>query len=862
MTDKNDTRSIEVPALSLVVLMGASGSGKSTFAKKHFLDTEVLSSDTCRALVSDDATSLDATKDAFELLHHMLEIRLRRRRLTVVDATNVQRHARKALLDIARTHHCLTQAIALNMPEALCQERNATRPDRAFGAHVVRNHTRALKKSLRHLQREGFRRVHVFDSPEDLERVVIARQPLWNDRRELAGPFDIIGDIHGCIGELLCLLERLGYEVERTDDPNYRFTVTPPEGRTAVFLGDLVDRGPATPEVLSLVMGMVHEETALCISGNHEAKLLKAMRGRKVKRTHGLERSMEQLSAETQEFRAAAREFMDGLISHYMLDAGKLCVAHAGLTEDLQGRASAKVRSFALYGDTTGEIDSFGLPVRADWALEYRGDTTVVYGHTPTLHAEWVNNTLCIDTGCVFGGKLTALRYPEREVVSVEAAEVYSEPIRPLEADPARSGQQLSDDELSLEDVFGRRHITTRLTPTIIVEAERTAAALEVITRFGVDPRWMIHLPPTMSPVKTSQRDGLLEHPDEAFAYFAACGVEEVVCEEKHMGSRAIVVALQDPEVAASRFGMTHPSEALGIIMTRTGRRFFSDLELERGFLERLHWALSAAAVWERFETSWICLDAELMPWSAKARALLRRQYAAVGAAATHATSRASEVLAMAHARGVDLGEAQRVMATRQDTASRFVDAYRQYCWEVHSLDDYRLAPFHILATEGAAHVTRDHIWHMRTLAELCDADPSPLLMKTPWRLVTLADDAQRAAAIRWWTERTAAGNEGMVVKPRAYITRDRRGKLVQPALKCRGPEYLRIIYGPEYDAPANLARLRKRGLSRKRGLAAREFALGVDALERFVARRPLREVHERVFAILAMESEPVDPRL
>ena len=206
--------------------------------------------------------------------------------------------------------------------------------------------------------------------------MTIEYEKAYNDKRELTGPFDIIGDVHGCHGELVTLLTRLGYVV--TDDGAHH-----PDGRTAVFVGDLVDRGPDTPGVLRLVMGMVAAGTALCVSGNHENKLVRALDGRDVKVSHGLAESLAQLSEEPEEFRKAAREFMYGLVSHYRLDGGKLVVAHAGLKEEYQGRSSGRVRSFCLYGETTGETDEYGLPVRYPWADDYRGAATVVYGHTP-----------------------------------------------------------------------------------------------------------------------------------------------------------------------------------------------------------------------------------------------------------------------------------------------------------------------------------------------------------------------------------------------------------------------------------------------------------------------------------------------
>jgi len=419
---------LPIPNLSLVVLVGASGSGKSTFARRHFKPTEVLSSDVSRGLVADDETDQSATKDAFDVLHYIAAKRLAAGRLTVVDATNVQPMARQPLIALARRYHVLPVAIVFDLPERVSHERNHARPDRQFGPHVVRRQLQDLRRSIDGLQREGFRTVHVLHSVAEVDAVErIVREPLPSHKHGEHGPFDLIGDVHGCFDELVTLLQQLGYVVDG-------FGVTPPTGRKAVFLGDLVDRGPGVTKVLRLVMNMVARGAALCVPGNHESKLLRALQGRKVQMTHGLPESLAQLALEPADFVVEATRFLDALTSHYVLDRGRLVVAHAGLKEELQGRSSGAVRSFALYGETTGETDEYGLPVRYPWANDYRGSAMVVYGHTPVPYPpQWLNNTLCIDTGCVFGGALTALRYPEKKLVFVPAAREYYPPARPLQ---------------------------------------------------------------------------------------------------------------------------------------------------------------------------------------------------------------------------------------------------------------------------------------------------------------------------------------------------------------------------------------------------------------------------------------------
>jgi len=321
-------------------------------------------------------------------------------------------------------------------------------------------------------------------------------------------------------------------------------------------------------------------------------------------------------------------------------------------------------------------------------------------------------------------------------------------------------------------------------------------------------------------------------------------------------------VLCRDEEVALKRFGIapTSPRSCTGAIYTRTGRRFFPEEELERKFLDRLRAAADAAGLWAELATGWLCLDCELMPWSAKAHELLQRQYAPVGHAGKQALEAETEAIAQAMKRIPGMEELGRHTAARRDALERYTRVYREYCWPVHSLDDLKLAPFHLLASEGAVHTDKPHTWHMETLAKLCAADTG-ILLATPYQIVDLEDEQSSADAVAWWTEMTSRGGEGMVVKPLDFIAEGRRG-VTQPAMKCRGPEYLRIIYGPEYLLPANLERLRSRNVGAKRSLASREFALGIEALERFVRKEPLRLTHECVFGVLALESEPVDPRL
>jgi len=294
------------------------------------------------------------------------------------------------------------------------------------------------------------------------------------------------------------------------------------------------------------------------------------------------------------------------------------------------------------------------------------------------------------------------------------------------------------------------------------------------------------------------------------------------------------VVVCRNSAEAKARFGIDDGTS--GVCYTRTGRRFFDSDSLQQEFIRRLQETITQADLWEALQTDWLCLDSELMPWNAKARQLLIDQYAPVAVAGRVATSAALSVVEQTVARGIDVTPVRERLQQLTGDIADYQRAYGHYCWTVDGLTGVRLAPFHLLASEGRVHADKDHGWHMTTLARLAAVN-SELLVATPWREVDVLSEEDIAAAVSWWTNRTDQGGEGMVVKPHTFIASGPRG-LVQPTVKCRGREYLRIIYGPDYTRPVNLMRLKQRGLGHKRSMAQREFALGIEGLERFV--RPL----------------------
>ncbi len=801
------SKKITIPELSLVMLVGPSGSGKSTFAEQYFKPTEVISSDFCRALVSDDPSNQACTSDAFEVLHYIVTKRLQAGKLTVIDATNVQPEARKSLIQLARKYHVLPVAIVLNVPCEVCIERNLGRSDRSIGKHAIRKQHRSLQRSLRSLKKkEGITQVYVLNAVQEVHEVAIDREPTWTNKKNEKGPFDIIGDIHGCFYELKQLLEKLGYKIEKQNG----YTITHAENRRIIFLGDLVDRGPSAPEVLRLVMDSVASGRAFCVNGNHDDKLKRKLMGRNVAITHGLQETLDQLENESEAFKESVLVFLQGLISHYVLDEGKLAVSHAGLKEAYIGRGSPQIRTFCMYGEITGEVDELGLPVRYLWANSYRGETKIIYGHTPVSDPEWINNTINIDTGCVFGGKLTAFRYPENQLVSVRAAHVYCDPVRPLDH---RKQPNEERNILEIEDVMGKRSITTKLHRRVTIGEDKAIAALETMSRFSVDPRWLIYLPPTMSPTEACREGELLEHPEEAFSFYGKRGIEQLICEEKHMGSRVIIVICKDSAAVKKHFGIS--GNEIGCAYTRTGRNFFIQPDIEQEFLIRTQRAITESGLWKDLKTDWVCLDAELMPWSAKAQPLLKQQYASVGAAAEAALPEVRSQLMRANKRNVEgVQSLYSQFNCRLEMIKAYRNAYRKYCWKVKSVNDYTLAPFHILAHENGFNMDKDHLWHLNIMHRVCETAPD-LFRKTAYRVVDLLNKDSCRDAISWWMDMTNRGGEGMVVKPLEFTVKNEKG-LLQPGIKCRGREYLRIIYGPEYTAPGNMERLRARNLRTK----------------------------------------------
>lgn len=845
--DESD-RTIGLPDPSLVLLFGARGAGKSTFARRFFDSSEIVSLEECRRMVGDDVAA-KPSNDAMELFQTIVQNRLYAGKLVVVDADNSNAELRRSLVTLARRHHLFAIGIALRIDERICIERNASRSDCVVSPYDVKRGVEAVRKMIESYGREGIRDMHVLDSPEAMDQAVVKRHRLWTDKRDDAGPFDIIGDVHGCADELEVLLELLGYRISWGAEFSHGVHVEAPAGRRVIFLGDLIDRGPRIVDSLRLAMSMVQSGAAICVPGNHEAKLLKKLRGKPVSITHGLAETLAEFERMPASFHDDVACFIDKLVGHYMLDGGRLCVVHAGIKTNMQGRSSSAAREFGLYGDTTGETDEYGLPVRHEWANEYHGRAAIVYGHTPMLTAEWLNNTICIDTGCVFGGALTALRYPEREIVSVPAAKRYFEPKKPLVPRVSQAGSmgdKAPEDGLSLDVLRAAGVIKTRFRYDVAIpEEQHVFAVLEMLSRFGVDPRWLVYVPPVVSPVDASDRPGLLEHPAEAFAYYQHNGVTHVVCQEKRAGVPVVVSVCRDAHAARMAFGVN--DGRTGIIHTRTGRPVFANRQVEDVWVERCRLAAEKAKIFES-HGPFVTFEARLSKRIEPPRFSSNAQAFQV----------ILDAVARTASRGVDVRALGERLERRKERLSQYHNAFAHRAETQVNPHEIGIAPLCVLATDEVSWFARPHAEHEALLKRLVQADAA-LFAAVPAIEVQIGDAESEHRALTAWDHWTTQGAEGMLVKPMVFQRNSRPG-LVLPALACRGAEALQRIQGPEYDVEGNLERLRTRSLSALRSRALAQFALGMEAVERFVGREPLSRIHVCVSAALALECQSSEP--
>ncbi|MBC2725501.1 polynucleotide kinase-phosphatase [Desulfosporosinus sp.] len=867
------TQPIAIPHAGIVLLVGPSNSGKTTLLNNLveqgvLLKSEIVSSDQFRVLVSDtefidfgkhskgelevlSAKYRQISQSAFDAMSELINIRGVLNRLTVVDATHLWPEDRQKAVKLAVKNHLSVMAIILDIPEKILLERDAKR-ELPRGRNRIKQQVRTFKNNLGSLKTEGYSAIYTLNEVQ-LEQSSFVRipNPLV---KEVGAGLDFIGDLHGCYDEFLELLKKLGYR------QNEEGLYLHPEGRKLVSVGDILGRGPKSLDCLNFFMKHVEKSLVYMVDSNHGWKIARWLSGRNVNLTHGDENvAAEFLHYEQEQGKEASDRFKEQ-VKNFLLDAPSnlvfsengvegIVAAHAGIRDRYIGKQSKRISDFCRYGDTDG-MDETGRPVRKDWFIQHQSGEIIVWGHDPKPQPLVVNNTINIDQGVVFGGSLTAYCYPQKKFVSVGAQKDYAE-------DPESSIQKWKSKRFDPPNIHGFINgysVNTEDYGEIRIKEEYVKSSIEEVSHYTIPIEELVYIPPTMSPTTDpSPLKDYLEHPKEAFDYYRKQGIRTMVVEKKHMGSRAILLLFNDVESSKNYVG----TSTLGIVYTRTGRPFFNQA-MTQTILEQLNTDLRKADYFTKHKTDFVLLDAEILPWNLKAKELISAQYAHVSEVTLMDRQKILEKLELAYQNGWDVSSWIEEFKVKLKRAEVFRDVFQTYCWDTHGIDGIKIAPFHVLADSNRTYFDQPHLWHMEQNRDL--AALSHLFMETEFRVVT--DEVSEDEAIRWWEEITEDGHEGFVVKPETYIARNEKGRLIQPAIKVRGRKYLHIIYGIDYLQPENLARLKRRNVNRKQRHALMEFALGLEGVKRFVKKESVARVHECVLATLALEAEPVDPRL
>ncbi|SCB86986.1 MULTISPECIES: polynucleotide kinase-phosphatase [Priestia] len=862
-----------LPPAGIVLLMGPSNSGKTTllesWIKKGYVKpSETVSSDQFRLLVGytdfiewtsrpkDEADVLlqeyqTISQKAFETMEYIIETRSKMGKLTIVDATHLYEDDRKRYIDLAKKNHIPCIALLLDVPTETLLERDENR-EFPRGKKRVKQQAQVFAKSKRSIKREGFRQQYVL-TKEDISELEVVRT---KNKLELdvGTGIDVIGDIHACYEELIQLLERLGYE------PNEEGFYTHPNGRKFLSVGDVMSRGPRSLDSMLFFKRHVEANLAYMIDSNHGWKIARWLGGRNVTLTHGDEKVADEFTRYeeehgTEKAEALKRELKDFLLeapSHYILtknDVRVAVVTHAGIKDEYIGKQSYHISDFCRYGDSEGFYEN-GKPIRKDWYTNHHTKELIIWGHDCKVQPLVVNNTVNIDQGAVFGGSLTAFQYPEKQFVSVKAKENYSG----TEDNPLTQWQKKRLDPPNIARFLNGYSVLTDTYGDIKVLEGTAKSAIDSVSHFTIPIEELIYIPPTMSPTpKPPVLEGYLEHPKEAFDYYQSNDVQTMVVEKKHMGSRGVLLLFKDKETAVHYVGR----ETLGTIYTRTGRSFFAK-DVEEQILSTLNEDLMRSNYFSKYNTDFVLLDAEILPWNLKAKELISSQYAHVAEVALLDRRKLSEKLkkALKHNQSIETWLSE--VNLKLKNAEVFNEVFQKYCWNIDGVEGIQIAPFHVLAHSGETFFDKTHLWHMERNAEFSSL--SDLFISTDFMVVH--DEKSMNKAIEWWESITEEGHEGFVVKPETFIARNEKGKLLQPAIKVRGRKYLHIIYGMDYLMPENLNRLKQRNTSKKQKHALLEFALGIEGITRFVNKDSIERIHECALGTLALEMEPVDPRL
>ncbi|MDN4492918.1 polynucleotide kinase-phosphatase [Ureibacillus aquaedulcis] len=859
---------IVLPYAGIVLLVGPSNSGKSTFLKQlidkgQILPSEIISSDEFRVRVSnlefidwahrwkDVSESLyndyqRISAEAFSLMEATIEARCRLNKLTFVDATHLYPDDRKRYIEFGKKHHVPVVTLVLDVNQDVLLERDKKR-ENPRGTKRIKQQYQVFKREKRFIKKEGYLETYFISDTNETEVSRRNSNPLY---LEIENGIDIIGDIHGCYDEMIQLLEQLGYE------KNAEELYVHPEGRKFLSLGDIMSRGPESLKTMSFFLHHVNENLAYMIDSNHGWKIARWLDGKNVTLAHGDELVAEDFKQykdkeKIEQLKHELKTFLLKAPSHYVLTKQgipTLVCTHAGIKDEFIGKQSDDISDFCRYGDHEG-VNETGRPIRKDWTIHHKTSTLIVWGHDPKPKPLVINNTINIDQGVVFGGELTAFRYPEKEFVAVQAKKDYYEGLN----NPLMELKKKRLNPPNIAKFIGGFTVSTNELGQIKIPKEYALSTIDSVSHYTVPIEGLVYIPPTMSPTPAvSALKNYLEHPKEAIDYYRSMGVERMVAEKKHMGSRGILFLFKDSEVGRKYVGR----ETLGVIYTRTGRRFF-DMATEGEILSRINESLTANDYFNKHNTEFLLMDAEIMPWNLKAKELISSQYAHVAENAILDRGLLKDKIESAAGSNVDLAKWLKEYEDKLANARVFKDVFQKYCWEINEIDQIQIAPFHILAHSHETFFNKPHTWHMEMNKAFSLMDR--LFVETEYMVIN--DRADEEEVIQWWGEITSDGHEGIVIKPETFISKY-KGRLIQPAIKVRGRKYLHIIYGMDYLEPENLTRLKKRNVGKKQKHALKEFALGIEGIQRLINGESIERVHECVLGTLAMESDPVDPRL
>ncbi|KGR78170.1 polynucleotide kinase-phosphatase [Ureibacillus manganicus] len=861
---------INLPYAGIVLLIGPSNSGKSTLLRElvkkgDILTSEVISSDECRILVGDidfidyqrsERDEADILYDqyqhisaeAFSILDQIIQSRCRLNKLTFVDATHLYPDDRKKYIAIARANHVPIVSIIMDVDQndLLTRDKNRENPR---GIKRIKQQYQVFKREKRFIKKEGYLATYTISNSSAVE-IVRSNNPV---HLEIGNGIDIIGDIHGCYSEMIQLLVKLGYK------RNHEEFYIHPEGKKFLSLGDIMSRGPQSLKTMEFFLRHVNNGLAYMIDSNHGWKIARWLDGRKVTLSHGDEFVEEEFILYEKQYgeevakslKQSLKELLINAPSHYVLTKNgvpTLVCTHAGIKDEFIGKQSYDISDFCRYGDNEG-LDENGKPIRKDWTIHHKNSTLILWGHDPKPKPLAINNTINIDQGVVFGGELTAFQYPEKEFVSVKAQKDYTDGTN----NPFDEFKKQRLNPPNIAQFIEGYTVGTDILGEISISKEYVIPALDTVSHYTVPIEELVYIPPTMSPTPTpSSLENYLEHPREAIDYYRNLGIQRLVAEKKHMGSRGILLLFKDNEAGLKYIGR----ETLGVIYTRTGRRFF-DEEMERTILLKINKGLTASNYFDNNDTEFILLDAEIMPWNLKAKELISKQYAHVSENAILDRNILMHKLESAVGDNQNLEKWLKEYDEKLKNAHVFKEVFQKYCWDIHTIDEIQIAPFHLLAHSKETFFDKPHTWHMEKNREFHAIDS--LFVKTEYMVIE--DQASEEDVIKWWEEMTSDGHEGIVIKPETFIS-TYKGRLIQPAIKVRGRKYLHIIYGMDYLQPENLKRLKHRNTGKKQKNALKEFALGVEGVQRFVNGESISRVHECALGVLALESDPVDPRL